>query len=110
MMIDDVMYGMIPSANTANCVSAPPENRLQEAEHAAGLRLIAKGLDRLQVDTGHGDVRAEPIDRDHEQGEQDLVPQIRHLEHVPEARQQPKAPFGTRLSVRPTDLGEVSGW
>ena len=26
MMIDDVMYGMIPSANTANWVSAPPEN------------------------------------------------------------------------------------
>jgi len=26
MMIDAVMYGMIPSANTANWVSAPPEN------------------------------------------------------------------------------------
>ena len=26
MMIDDVMYGMIPSANTARLVSAPPEN------------------------------------------------------------------------------------
>jgi hypothetical protein len=25
MMIDEVMYGMIPSANTANWVSAPPE-------------------------------------------------------------------------------------
>ena len=27
MMIDAVMYGMIPSANTAALVSAPPENR-----------------------------------------------------------------------------------
>ena len=27
MMIDDVMYGMIPSANTAALVRAPPENR-----------------------------------------------------------------------------------
>jgi hypothetical protein len=25
MMIDDVMYGMMPSANSANCVMAPPE-------------------------------------------------------------------------------------
>ena len=29
MMIEAVMYGMMPSANTANCVSAPPENRLR---------------------------------------------------------------------------------
>ena len=27
MMIELVMYGMIPSENTANLVSAPPENR-----------------------------------------------------------------------------------
>jgi hypothetical protein len=27
-MIDEVMYGMIPRAKTASCVSAPPENRL----------------------------------------------------------------------------------
>jgi hypothetical protein len=31
MMIDEVMYGMIPSAKTAICVSAPPENRLMNA-------------------------------------------------------------------------------
>ena len=30
MMIDVVMYGMIPRANTANWVSAPPENRLRK--------------------------------------------------------------------------------
>ena len=30
MMIDEVMYGMIPSAKTANCVSAPPENRFRK--------------------------------------------------------------------------------
>ena len=29
MMIDAVMYGMIPSANTANELSAPPEKRLR---------------------------------------------------------------------------------
>ena len=28
MMIDEVMYGMIPSANTASWVNAPPEKRL----------------------------------------------------------------------------------
>ena len=27
-MIDAVTYGMIPSANSENCDSAPPENRL----------------------------------------------------------------------------------
>ena len=27
-MIEEVMYGMIPSAKIANWVSAPPENRL----------------------------------------------------------------------------------
>ncbi len=31
MMIELVMYGMIPSANTAKFVSAPPENSWKKA-------------------------------------------------------------------------------
>ncbi len=30
MMIDAVMYGMIPRAKMANWLSAPPENRLRK--------------------------------------------------------------------------------
>ncbi len=30
MMIDAVMYGMMPRPNTANLVRAPPENRLRK--------------------------------------------------------------------------------
>ena len=30
MMIDAVMYGMMPRANTATRLSAPPENRLRK--------------------------------------------------------------------------------
>ena len=31
MMMEAVMYGMMPSANTANWVSAPPENSVRKA-------------------------------------------------------------------------------
>ena len=44
---------------------------------------------------------------DHEQGEQDLVAKIRDLEHVPEARQQPKAPLRT---VRPEAGQRLVNW
>ena len=39
MMIELVMYGMIPSENTANCVSAPPENRSMNCEEPRALVL-----------------------------------------------------------------------
>ena len=40
MMIDEVMYGMMPSAKTANCVSAPPENRLRNPRTPPSFGLI----------------------------------------------------------------------
>ena len=40
MMIDAVMYGMIPRKNTETAVSAPPENRLKSpSTPPAALRL-----------------------------------------------------------------------
>ena len=47
MMIDAVMYGMIPRAKMANCVSAPPENRFRKPSDALGSRLLCSVLDRL---------------------------------------------------------------
>ena len=43
-MIDAEMYGMIPSANTENRLSAPPEKRLRH---------------RVRIDSGHRDVGAD---------------------------------------------------
>jgi hypothetical protein len=60
MMIELVMYGMIPSENTANWVSAPPENR---------------------------HVRAQPEHRDDPDREQDLLAEVRDLERVDERSQ-----------------------
>ena len=58
--------------------------QVEEAEHAAGLLRGADGLDLGEVDTGHDDVRAHQVDADDEQGEQDLVAEVRDLEHVPQ--------------------------
>ena len=56
MMIDDVMYGMIPSANTAAPVSAPPENRSRKPS-APVARALLQLQDRVEVDVRNGDVR-----------------------------------------------------
>ena len=50
MMIDAVMYGMIPSANTANWVSAPPENSCRKPSTPPLLGLLLQRLDRVEVD------------------------------------------------------------
>ena len=54
----EVMYGMIPRAKIAICVSAPPENRLMNWRTppvAPGCELLS----RLDIDARRGDVRAE---------------------------------------------------
>ena len=57
MMIDAVMYGMIPSAKTANWVMAPPEKVWRKLEHAALVGAGLEVLDGRQVDARHRDVR-----------------------------------------------------
>ena len=61
-MIEAVTYGMIPSANSENCESAPPEKSVQQAEDRAALA-VEVALDRVGVDAGGGNPRAEPVER-----------------------------------------------
>ena len=58
-----VMYGMIPSPNTANWVSAPPENRLRKPSTPPLDADAVELLDGAEVDARAGDVGAEPVDR-----------------------------------------------
>ncbi len=75
-MIELVMYGMIPSANNGELRERAAREQLQEAEDAPVLGFVLQLLDRRQVDAGHRDVRAQPIDGQHHQCEQDLVPEV----------------------------------
>ena len=83
-MIDAVMYGMIPSEKMANRVSAPPREQVEEGHHAACLApAIDQLLDGGVVDARVGDVRAESVDRDDREREEDLAAKIGNLERVP---------------------------
>ena len=95
-MIELVMYGMIPSANTANVVSAPPENRFRKPSTPPSRRLLLERLDGLEVDAGHRHVGAEPVQRDDEEREEDLVPEVRDPEHVLQTRQHRTGLLGRR--------------
>ncbi len=87
MMIDAVMYGMIPRKKMETAVERAAREQVEEAEHAArALRLRLQLLDGLEVDVRHGDVRTHPEHEDDEDREQDLVPQVSDAEHVLEAR------------------------
>ena len=103
MMIDAVMYGMIPSAKTAKELSAPPENRLRNpmAPWVCGLLLQLRHL--AEVDARHGDVGAEAVEGDHPEREQHLVPQVRDLQDVLQVGEHAVAPRrqpGTRTGRR----------
>ena len=54
------MYGMMPSARTEKCSSAPPEKRLTQPK-SVPLVCWNKSCERLAVDAGsrHGDAEAE---------------------------------------------------
>jgi hypothetical protein len=65
---------------------AGAREELQVGEDAARLLGLALQLrDLVEVDAGGGDVRAQPVDGDDRQREQDLVPQVGDPEHVPQA-------------------------
>ena len=80
-MIDAVMYGMMPRANTATRLSAPPENRLRKPTTPPA-PLLKKAVEGLDVDARHRHVRAEPVDGQHRRGEQELLAQLRDLPGV----------------------------
>ncbi len=74
--------------------------QVQEAEDAALVGLALQVLDGGEVDAGHGDVRAQPVQEDHEQREQDLVAKIHHLEDVLQAGKHGVLRLVRRLGVK----------
>ena len=107
MMIDAVMYGMIPRKNTATFVSAPPEKRSRKPTTRSAVRVLQL-LDRAEVDIRHGDVGPEPKDRDDEDREENLVPQVGDPEHVPQAGE--PLHRGTTTSVKTGNRSVLTGW
>ena len=61
-MIDAVTYGMIPSANSANCDSAPPEKMLSRDRIVPPCELGSRSIE-LGIDAGRRDPAAEPVER-----------------------------------------------
>ena len=61
-MIEAVMYGMMPRANTASLRQRAAREQVEEAEHA-GAAALEELLERRGVDARHGHVSAEPVDR-----------------------------------------------
>ena len=58
MMIEAVMYGMIPSANTANWVIAPPEKSWRNPRTPPFSACSCRSFEGADVDARHRDVRA----------------------------------------------------
>ena len=59
--------------------------QVQEAEQPLALRGVRDRVDRLEAHPGNGDVRAELVNGDDEQREEDLVAQVRHADDVLQA-------------------------
>src|SRR5580765_6170369 len=89
MMIDAVMYGMMPSANTDSLSSAPPENRFNTVEVVvAATGLVQARVDRAVRDPRRRHGRAESVHGDHGQREEDLLAEIRRLQRRDECGEQ----------------------
>jgi hypothetical protein len=76
--------GHDPEREDREPVEAAAREQVDEVQEAAGARLV---LQDARVDDRDRDVGAEAVDRDHEQREQDLVPQVRDPERVEERLQ-----------------------
>src|SRR6266540_389635 len=57
---------------------------VEEAHDPGVLRLLLQVLDRVEVDERDRQVGADAVDPDDQQGEEDLVAQVGHPEHVPQ--------------------------
>ena len=77
--------GHDPEAEDGGSGEGATREQVEEAQGAAGPLSSGDLLDLVEVDPGYDDVRAEQVDADDEQGEQDLVAEVRDLEHVPQA-------------------------
>ena len=81
--------------------------QVQEAEDAGLLGLRLEGLDLRDGDEGDDEVGPELVEPDDEQGEDDLVAQVRDLEDVLQAREQ-RPSSSLRHRTRPEY--EATGW
>jgi hypothetical protein len=82
MMMDAVMYGMIPSAKTAKELSAPPEKRLRKPMAPCVCACSCSCATWPRSMPGTGMLAPRPVEGDHPQREQHLVPQVRDLQDV----------------------------
>ena len=82
MTIDDVTYGMMPSAKIDMFCSAPPENMLNmpRNEPRAAARDDVAHLDA--VDARDRDEHADPVDREHREREQNPPAKLRDLPDI----------------------------
>ena len=112
MMIDAVMYGMIPSAKIANWVSAPPEKSCRKPTTPPPLSAWRfSSCDGVEVDARRGDERPDPVEGDDQQGEEDLPPQVGDPEHVPDAGQHGLGSWSAALPAAADDLGQrLANW
>ena len=88
-MIDAVMYGMMPSANTLSRNNAPPENRFSTVNRSLPLPASSMQLvDRAVGHTRRRDGGTQPVDGDHGEREEDLLAQIGRLQRRSESGEQ----------------------
>ena len=78
-MIEAVMYGMIPSANSDDPRQTAAGEAVQQAEDAAAV-VVLDVVDGIDVDARNGDERPQPVDRQDRHREQDLVADLRDPE------------------------------
>src|SRR6266511_746678 len=62
-----------------------PGEQVEEPDDPRALGLLLEVLDRVEVDERDREVGADPVDPDDDQREEDLVAQVGHPEHVPQA-------------------------
>ena len=83
MMIDAEMYGMTPSAKIDKRDSAPPENMLNMPRMRAGL-LLEEAAPARRVDARHRDERADAIDDQRAEQEQQALADLGETRRVAE--------------------------
>ena len=82
-MIDAEMYGMMPSAKIDKRSSAPPENMLNMLRIVPRL-LLEQLLQRDRVDARHRDERADAVDDQRAEQEQQALAEIGETRRVAE--------------------------
>ena len=96
-MIDAVMYGMIPSAKSAIRESPPPLNVFSRLRIPPLPNWLLDLVDGVDVDPRHGDVRAEPVQREQQRREGELLADLGDRQRTKDRRRHREG----RLAARP---------